>query len=143
MGTDYFLKLSQNTQILCYAKQRCFPNKLYFMTEPAEQGLDRVSLSESNEPWSLFLSPVRSVFSTGPLKTHLVSFDTTNTTNTADPTPEPRLDPGRRHVLQKHIADYSCLESTFLAKSSSLIKLHGTFSCLYNYSSHIVFRLSS
>lgn len=92
MGTDYFLKHSQNTQILCYAKQFCFPNKLYFMTEPAEQGLDRVSLSESNEPWSLFLSPVYSVSSTGPLKTHLVSFDTTNVTNTADPNHEPTLD---------------------------------------------------
>lgn len=92
MGAGYFLKHSQNTQMLCYAKQYCFPNKLYFMTEPAEQGLDRVSLSESNEPWSLFLSPVHSVSSTGPLKTHLVFFDTTNTTNTADPNPEPRLE---------------------------------------------------
>lgn len=92
MGTGYFLKHSQNTQMLCYAKQYCFPNKLYFMTEPAEQGLDRVSLSESNEPWSLFLSPVHSVSSTGPLKTHLVFFDTTNTTNTADPNPEPQLE---------------------------------------------------
>lgn len=91
---SYFLKHSQNTQILCYAKQCCFPNKLYFMTEPAEQGLDRVSLSESNEPWSLFLSPVHSVSSTGPLKTHLVSFDTTNMTNTADPNTEPKLGPG-------------------------------------------------
>lgn len=91
---SYFLKHSQNTQILCYTKQCCFPNKLYFMTEPAEQGLDRVSLSESNEPWSLFLSPVHSVSSTGPLKTHLVSFDTTNMTNTADPNTEPKLGPG-------------------------------------------------
>lgn len=51
------------------------------MTKPAEQGLDRVSLSESNETWSLFLSPVQ--FSkTGAPKTHLVSFDTTNMSNT-------------------------------------------------------------
>ena len=38
MGTDYFLKHSQNTQMLCYAKQCCFPNKLYFMSKRAEQG---------------------------------------------------------------------------------------------------------
>lgn len=36
------------------------------MTKPAEQGLDRVSLSESNEPWSLFLSPVHSVSTRAP-----------------------------------------------------------------------------
>lgn len=88
-NTGYFLKHSQNTQMLCYAKQYCFPNKLCFMTKLAEQALDRVSLSESNEPWSLFLSPVHAVSSTGPLKTQPVSFDTTNTTNTADPNPQP------------------------------------------------------
>lgn len=94
-NTGYFLKHSQNTQMLCYAKQYCFPNKLCFMTELAEQALDRVSLSESNEPWSLFLSPVHAVSSTGPLKTHPVSFDTTNTTNTAEPNPQALTrDPG-------------------------------------------------
>lgn len=113
MGTDYFLKHSQNTQILCYAKQCCFPNKLYFMSEPAEQGLDRVSLSESNEPCSLFLSPVHFVSTTGPLKTHLVPFDTTNMANTADPKTEAKLDTGwwqEEPVPQKacgHVADYS------------------------------------
>lgn len=125
MGTDYFLKHSQNTQILCYAKQCCFPNKLYFMTEPAEQGLDRVSLSESNEPRSLFLSPVNSISSTGPLKTHLVPFNTTNTTNTAYPKPQPKAHPAWRQVLElvlrkarRHAAYYSCLESTFCATFS-------------------------
>lgn len=44
MGTDYFLKHSQNTLILCYVEQLCFPNKLGLITKPAEQGLDRVSL---------------------------------------------------------------------------------------------------
>lgn len=84
------------------------------MTEPAEQGLDRVSLSESNEPWSLFLSPVHSVSTTGPLKTHLVSFDTTNMTKTADPNPEPKprimASTTKEALLQKacgYVADYS------------------------------------
>lgn len=85
----HFLQHSQNTQMLCYAKQYCFPNKLCFMSQPAEQGLDRVSLSGSTEPWSLFLSPAHSVSSAGPLKTHLVSFDTTNIPNSADPDPDP------------------------------------------------------
>lgn len=85
----HFLRHSPNTQMLCYAKQYCFPNKLCFMSEPAEQGLDRVSLSGSTEPWSLFLSPAHSVSSAGPLKTHLVFFDTTNMPNTADPDPDP------------------------------------------------------
>lgn len=83
--------------------------------------LDRVSLSGSNEPWSLFLSPVHSSSSTGPLNTHLVSFDTTNTTNTADPKPEPKLqtrDDGNcwtRASKSQPVAEYSCLESTFQA----------------------------
>lgn len=66
----YFLKHSQNTQILCYAKQCCFPNKLCFMSKPAEQGLDRVSLSGTNEAL-LWLAVTRSLWapenSAGPL----------------------------------------------------------------------------
>lgn len=85
MGTDYFLKRRQNTLILCYVKQRCLPNKLCFMTKPAEPGLDRVFLSESKVIRSYFLPPsALSLLYMSSKKIHLVSFDTTNTTNTVN-----------------------------------------------------------
>lgn len=87
MGTDYFPKHSQNTQMLCYAKQCCFPNKPCFMSEPAEQGLDRVSVSDSRGPCSLFLSPARSgpFYGEGGGAWTLTWSHSTH--NTADPSP--------------------------------------------------------
>lgn len=91
MGTNYFLWSSLNILILCYAKQLCFLNALHFMAKPVDPGLDRVFLSESKKPRSLFLSPVHSVSSAGSLEAHLGSYDTTNTTNGADPNPQLKL----------------------------------------------------
>lgn len=88
MGTG-LLGRSQSAPMLCYAKQCCFPNKLYFISKPAEQSLDRVSLSEGSGPWSPFLSPVTLSLVRGPLRNHLVPFDTTNKSNAAYPDPAP------------------------------------------------------
>lgn len=54
----------------------------------------------ANEPWSLFLSPVPAVSSKGPLKTHLVSFDTTNMANIAGPNSEATLDRWCMHLVE-------------------------------------------
>ena len=68
------------------------------MSEPAEQGLDRVwTGSLCQGAMSPALSFCHQFTTAGPLKTHLVSFDTTNMTNTADPNSELKLDRGWKY----------------------------------------------